>query len=34
MQSKRLQLELGVDSESLEKLIAAQAKLMNKFFEK
>ena len=34
MQTKRLQLELGVDSESLEKLIAAQAKLMNKFFEK
>ena len=34
MQSKRLQLELGIDSESLEKLIAAQAKLMNKFFEK
>lgn len=34
MQTKRLQLELGVDSESLEKLIAAQEKLMNKFFEK
>ena len=34
MQSKRLQLELGIDSESLERLISAQARLMNKFFEK
>ena len=34
MQSKRLQLELGIDSESLERLISSQAKLMNKFFEK
>ena len=33
MQSKRLQLELGIDSESLERLISSQAKLMNKFFE-
>ncbi len=34
MQSKRLQLELGIDSESLERLISAQARLMNKLFEK
>ena len=33
MQIKRLELELGIDSESLERLISAQAKLMNKFFE-
>ena len=34
METKRLQLELGIDGDSLEKLIAAQAKLMNKLFEK
>ena len=34
MQSKRLQLELGIDIESLERLISAQARLMNKLFEK
>lgn len=33
MQIKRLQLELGIDKD-LERLIVAQAKLMNKFFEK
>lgn len=33
MQIKRLQLELGIDSD-LERLISAQAKLMNKLFEK
>ena len=34
MQTKRLQLEIGIDSDSLERLISAQAKLMNKLFEK
>ena len=33
MQIKRLQLELGIDKD-LERLISAQAKLMNKLFEK
>lgn len=33
MQIKRLQLELGIDKD-LERLIVAQAKLMNKLFEK